>query len=95
MQEKSPDHRSESTKKWVERREEAKEATTLDDERVTEEAARKDELARQDYHNPMGVWIGLILVVALVAAGLWVFNSLRCEPLESDLALVKKSSCNR
>ena len=95
MQEKSPDRRSESTKKWVERRDEAKEAAALDDQHVSDEAARKDQLAQQDYHNPMGVWIGLALVVALVAAGMWVFESLKCDPLESDLALMKKSSCSR
>ena len=77
------------------RRDEAKEAAAVDAERVSDEAARKDELAQQDYHNPMGVWIGLALVVALVAAGMWVFESLKCDPLESDLALVKKSSCSR
>ena len=95
MQEKSPDRRSESTKKWVARHKEANEAAAMDDQRVAEEAIRKDELAQQDYHNPMGVWIGLVLVVALVAAGLWVFDSLKCDPLESDLALMKKSSCSR
>lgn len=77
------------------RREELKSAAALDDERVSDEAARKDELAQADYHNPMGVWIGLALVVILVAAGLWVFESLKCDPLESDLALVKKTSCSR
>lgn len=95
MQEKSPDRRSESTKKWVARRKEAKQAETLDDERVAEEAVRKDELAQEDYHNPMGVWIGLALVVILVAAGMWVFESLKCDPMESDLALGKNTSCSR
>ena len=95
MQEKSPDQRSESTKKWVERRDEAKSARVRDDQRVSDEAARKDQVAEADYHNPMGVWIGLALVLALVAAGMWMFESLKCDPLESDLALVKKSSCSR
>lgn len=95
MQEKSPDRRSESTKKWVAQREEAKQAEALDDERVASEAVRKDELAQEDYHNPRGVWIGLALVVILVAAGMWVFESLKCDPMESDLALGKNSSCGR
>ncbi len=43
----------------------------------------------------MGVWIGLALVVGLVAAGMWVFESLKCDPLDSDLALVKKSACDK
>ncbi len=77
----------------MERRDEAKEAAALDDQRVADEAARKDALAQQDDHNPMGVWIGFALVVALVAAGMWVFESLKCDPLDSDLALVKKSAC--
>ena len=95
MQEKSPDRRSESTKKWVARHKEAKEAAASDNERVAEDALRRDELAQRDYHNPMGVWIGLALAAVLVAAGLWVFNTLKCDPLESDLALVKKTSCGR
>ena len=72
-----------------------KEVTAIDDGRIAQEAARKDALAQQDDHNPMSVWIGLALVVALVAAGMWVFESLKCDPLESDLALVKKSSCSK
>jgi sensor c-di-GMP phosphodiesterase-like protein len=94
-QQRSPDRRSESTKKWVERRDAAKSARAQDDQRVAAEAARKDHLAQQDYQNPMGVWIGLALVVGLVAAGMWVFESLKCDPLDSDLALVKKSACDK
>jgi len=92
-QDKSPDRRSESTKKWVERRNEATKAEAVDDVRVSIEAAQKDLQAREGYHNPMGVWIGLALAVALVAAGWWVIDTLRCDPLESDLALVKKTAC--
>jgi len=92
-QEKSPDRRSESTKKWVERRDEARKARALDDERVATNALRKDALAQEGYHNPRGVWIGIALVVALVAAGWWVIDTMRCDPLESDFALVKKDSC--
>lgn len=78
----------------MERREEAKQAEAADDSRMAEDAARKDALAQTDYHNPMGVWIGLAIVVLLVAAGMWVFESLKCDPLESDLAL-QKSSCSK
>jgi sensor c-di-GMP phosphodiesterase-like protein len=92
-QETSPDQRSESTKKWVERRQAAYAAKAGDDVRVSEEARRWDEEAQAGYHNPKGVWIGLALVIALVAAGWWVIDSLRCDPLESDLALVKSDAC--
>jgi cobalamin biosynthesis Mg chelatase CobN len=92
-QETSPDRRSESTKKWVANRQAADRAKAVDDVRLEEEARLRDEQAQEGYHNPKGVWIGLALVVALVAAGWWVIDSMRCDPLESDLALVKSNAC--
>lgn len=74
-------------------RKEAEDAKAVDDVRVAEKARQWDDEAQDGYHNPRGVWIGLALVIALVAAGWWVIDSLRCDPLESDLALVKKDSC--
>jgi len=94
-QETSPDRRSESTKKWVARRKAVEETKAADDIRKAEAAARWDEEAQTGYHNPKGVWIGLALVIALVAAGWWVIDSLRCDPLESDLALVKSDACRK
>jgi cobalamin biosynthesis Mg chelatase CobN len=92
-QQTSSDRRSLSTKKWVERRNEAKRVTEEDDKRVTDVQVRAEQLAREGYHNPMGVWIGLAVVAVLVVAGWLVIDTLRCDPLESDLALVKKDSC--
>lgn len=60
---------------------------------MAEQARLRDEQAKDGYHNPKGVWIGLALVLALVAAGWWVIDSMRCDPLESDLALVKSNAC--
>ena len=74
-------------------RKEAEDAKAVDDVRVAEKARQWDEQAREGYHNPRGVWIGLALAIALVAAGWWVIDTLRCDPLESDLALVKKDAC--
>ena len=71
----------------------AEDARAVDDVRMAEQARQWDEQAQEGYHNPKGVWIGLALVIALVAAGWWVIDTLRCDPLESDLALVKKDSC--
>jgi len=89
----SPDRRSESTKKWVATRKAAAEAKTIDDGLKAEDARLRDEEAQDGYSNPRGVWIGLALVIALVAAGWGVINTMRCDPLESDLALVKSSAC--
>jgi len=89
----SSDRRSESTKKWVANRKAADEAKTVDDVRQEEQARLRDEEAQDGYHNPRGVWIGLALVITLVAAGWWVINTMRCDPFESDLALVKSSAC--
>ena len=74
-------------------RKEAEDAKAADDVRVAEQARRWDQQAQEGYHNPKGVWIGLALVIVLVAAGWWVIDSLRCDPLESDLALVKSTAC--
>jgi hypothetical protein len=92
-QDTSRDRRSESTKKWVAQRKEAEEAKSADDLRMAEQARLRDEQAQEGYHNPKGVWIGLALVLALVAAGWWVIDNMRCDPLESDLALVKSNAC--
>jgi len=92
-QDTSPDRRSESTKKWMAQRQAAAEAKSVEDVRMAEQARRWDEQAQEGYHNPKGVWIGLALVIALVAAGWWVIDTMRCDPLESDLALVKNKSC--
>jgi len=92
-QDTSPDRRSESTKKWLAQRQAAEQAKAVDDVRLAEQARRWDEQAQEGYHNPKGVWIGLALVVALVAAGWWVIDTMRCDPLESDLALVKSNAC--
>jgi cobalamin biosynthesis Mg chelatase CobN len=89
----SSDRRSESTKKWLVRRQAAERAKAVDDVRLAEQARRWNEQAQEGYHNPKGVWIGLALVVALVVAGWWVIDTMRCDPLESDLALVKNNSC--
>lgn len=57
-------------------------------------AARlRDHDLQTGYHSPKGVWIGLALVVVLVVAGLWIVDSLRCDPLSSDIALLKKDAC--
>ncbi len=71
----------------------ADEAKTADDVLKAEDARLRDEEAQAAYHNPRGVWIGLALVIALVGAGWWVINTMRCDPFESDLALVKSSAC--
>ena len=92
-QETSPDRRSESTKKWVTTRQAAKDAKAADDVRHQEQSRLWEEQAREGYHNPKGVWIGLALAVVLVAAGWWVVDQMRCNPLESDLALVKSDAC--
>ena len=68
-------------------------AKSVDDVRMAEQTRQWDEQAQDGYHNPKGVWIGLALAIVLVAAGWWVIDTMRCDPLESDLALVKKDSC--
>jgi len=92
-QDTSPDRRSESTKKWVAQRKAADEAKVIDDARLAEQARLRDEEAKDAYHNPKGVWIGLALVIGLVAVGWWVIDTMRCDPFESDLALVKSDAC--
>jgi hypothetical protein len=92
-QQTSPDRRSESTKKWMADRKAARDARTVDDVRVAEQTRLWDEEAKAAYHNPKGVWIGLALVVILIAAGWWVIDTMRCDPFESDLALVKSNAC--
>ena len=74
-------------------REEARKAAALDDIRLAAEAALKDEQAREGYHNPKGVWIGLAVAIALIAAGWWVIDMMRCDPFESDLALSRDGAC--
>ena len=93
MSDTSPDRRSLSTKKWVERRDEIEKTAALDDARVAEEAARRDELAQEGYHNPKGVWIGLAVGIVLILAGYWVVDTMRCDPMESDLALAGDKAC--
>lgn len=75
------------------RRKEAEDAKASDDVRMAEQARQWDEEAQDGYHNPKGIWIGLALAVALVAAGWWVIDTLRCDPLESDLALARSNAC--
>lgn len=74
-------------------RKEVEQAKAADDARLAEQARLRDEEAKDGYHNPKGVWIGLALVIVLVAAGWWVIGTMRCDPLESDLALVKSNAC--
>ena len=60
---------------------------------MSAQARRWDEEAKEGYHNPRSVWIGLAIVIALIVAGWWVIDTMRCDPLESDLALVQKHAC--
>ncbi len=65
----------------------------LDDERVAAEKARWDEQAKEGYHNPKGVWIGLAVGIVLIVAGWLVVDALRCDPFESDIAMARGGAC--
>jgi hypothetical protein len=92
-QDTSPDRRSESTKKWVEHRREVDRARAVDNARAAMAARMRHQELRLGYQSPRGVWVGLILVAILLVAGLWIVDSLHCDPLASDIALLKKDAC--
>lgn len=77
----------------MKRREEAAQATAIDDIRVATEKARRDAEAHESYQNPRGVWIGLAVAIGLLVAGWLVFDSMRCDPFESDIALAHGGAC--
>lgn len=68
-------------------------ARAVDNARAAMAAHLRHQDTRLGYQSPRGVWIGLILVLVLIVAGMWVIDSLHCDPLASDIAMLKKDAC--
>ena len=68
-------------------------ARVVDNARAAMASHLRHQETRLGYQNPRGVWIGLVVVLILMVAGIWVIDSLHCDPLASDIALLKKDAC--
>jgi CHASE3 domain sensor protein len=82
-----------ATKNWTARKRSISAAAREEQRRSEEERARREQRAINEYHNPAAVWLGLAVVVILVVGGLFLINSMRCDPFFSDAGAAHSRSC--
>ncbi|HLY56469.1 MAG TPA: hypothetical protein VKS60_12985 [Stellaceae bacterium] len=88
-----PQGPSRGTKAWRARRDAVQRAAESDQERAAEDRAERDREAERDYDNPMGVWIGLGVIVLLLLGSLFIIDEMGCNALFSDRGLSRSGDC--
>ncbi len=82
-----------AAKRWV-RWQKAVHTATTEDRRLSilERAEREQRIARE-YHSPVAVWVGLIVVLLLALGGWFLIDAMQCDPFYSDSGLARSRAC--
>ena len=88
-----PQGPSPRTKAWRAHRDAVRRAAESDRERAATDQAGRDRESERDYDNPMGVWIGLGVIVLLLLGSLFIINEMGCNALFSDRGLSRSGDC--
>jgi hypothetical protein len=84
---------SPAAKRWLAWREEARAAAEEDRELSLKARAEKKRQIEREYHNPVAVYFGLLMLLFILAVGWFVVDWMRCDPFYSDLAMSHGRAC--
>ena len=85
------DGASPETKRWVARRQEVEAIAAEDRERALKARAERQRQIEREYRNPVAFGAGLLVLLFLSFAALFIVDRMSCDPHFSDNA--RRHSC--
>jgi hypothetical protein len=82
---------SPETKRWIAWREGARADAAADREKALHARLEKEHRIEDEYHNPLAVYFGFLVVLLLLIGGWFIIDWMRCDPFYSDLAMTHRS----